>query len=101
MKGFCPLCENEVREPDRDMHEQCEMAMDILDDLTEMLSAKAVESWVRDFVPELNFVFEEDWRLQRIFKTTEKVIITSLLHYAGGDFPATELDLRLPISEVN
>jgi len=99
MKGWCPLCENEVRDPNRNMHEQCEMAMDILNDLTEMLSNKTVEPWVRDFIPELNFVFEEDWRVKRIFKITEKVIVTSLLHYAGGDFPATELELNLSASE--
>lgn len=101
MKGFCSLCENEVREPGRDMHEQCEMAKDTLDDLTEMLMGGIVEPWVRDFAPELNFVFEEDWRLKRVFKAAEKVITTSLLHYGGGDFPATELDLKLPTNEVN
>ncbi len=101
MKGFCDMCENEVREPGRDMHEQCEMAKDILDDLTEMLMGGPVEPWVTDFVPELNFVFEEDWRLQRTFKTAEKVIVKSALYFGGGDFPLAELDVDFPTSEVN
>ncbi len=100
MRGYCSLCENEIREPGRTLHEQCEMAKDILDDLTEILAGEAVEPWVTDFVPELNFVFEEDWRLRRIFKTAEKVIVKSVLYFGGGNFPLTKLDIDFSTSEV-
>lgn len=101
MSGQCCVCGNEVRDPRRTMHEQCEMARDIMEDLREMLASGKVETWIKDFIPELNFVFEEDWRLKRIFKVAERVIVKSVLHYGGGDFPLSELEINISTSELN
>ncbi len=101
MSGLCCVCGNEVRDPRRTMHEQCEMARDIVDDLREMLSEGTAEAWVRDFIPELNFVFEEDWRLRRIFKVAERVIVKSILYFGGGNFSIDELEIDLPRSELD
>lgn len=100
MSELCCVCENEVRDPRRTMHEPCEMARDVLDDLREVLASGEVDSWIRDFIPELNFVFEEDWRLKRIFKVAEQVIVKSVINYGGGDFPLSELEISIPSSEL-
>lgn len=96
MKGICPVCDDYIREPGLSIHPDCALAQFMIVEPIDILSSGDVdkEVWLSEFVPEVNFVFIEDWRTRRVFKLAEDIITRSAF-YTGGDFPVADLEIEI------
>lgn len=89
-KTYCILCEDEI-ETGRDIHPECKGIIYLIRNIYESYKNGNPPKELRDFICELDFVFEEDPRKKAPFDIGAEVIIKSIRDYNGTPFNKSEL----------
>ena len=89
----CALCQDiSAADTSNQICELCRTTIFQTDEIAEAYSTGEVEDQIRNFIPEIEFTFERDYRVSRYFNTAWEIIQKSFTDYVGTPIPQREIE---------